>query len=344
MTRGSVGITGLGTYLPTGRVSAAELATTTGLPEWVVTEKLGIVERVVAGQADHPTAMGVWAAEAALADAGVAADAVDVVISITEEYKEYPVWTAGIKLAYDVGATRAYAYDIGQKCGTSVLALKQAHDLLVADDSVDTVLIAGGYRNSDLIDLTDPDVRFMYNLGAGGAACLVQRGSGHRLLGSSFITDGSFSLDVLVPVGGTKAPLTHDNLSDYRLRVPDPAGMRERLEGASLENFVTVVERAVERSGKTLADIAYLAMLHVKRSAHDYLLERLGVAHERSIYLEHYGHIGQVDQLLSLELARNRGLLQPGELAVLVAAGVGYVWNAIALEWDGAGAGEGTLP
>src|SRR5690606_29842673 len=142
----------------------------------------------------------------------------------------------------------------------------------------------------------------------------------------------------------TKAPLTHDNLSDYRLRVPDPAGMRERLEGASLENFVTVVERAVERSGKTLADIAYLAMLHVKRSAHDYLLERLGVAHERSIYLEHYGHIGQVDQLLSLELARDRGLLQPGELAVLVAAGVGYVWNAIALEWDGAGASEGKIP
>src|SRR5690606_40884206 len=89
----------------------------------------------------------------------------DVVNSITEEYKDYPVRTAGIKLAHDVGARKAYAYDIGQKCGTSVLALKQAHDLLVADDSVDTVLIAGGYRNSDLIDLTDPDVRFMYNLG-----------------------------------------------------------------------------------------------------------------------------------------------------------------------------------
>jgi len=333
MTRPYVGVTGLGTYLPSGRLSAADLASTTNLPAWVVTDKLGIFERVVAGPDDHPTAMGVWAAEKALADAGVAADAVDVVISITEEYKEYPVWTAGIKLAYDVGARGAYAYDIGQKCGTSVLALKQAHDLLVADDSVHTVLIAGGYRNSDLIDLHDPDVRFMYNLGAGGAACVVQRGAGHRLLGSSFITDGSFSLDVLVPVGGTKAPLTHDNLDDYRLRVPDPAGMRARLEGASLDNFVRVVEQAVSRSGKEPGDIDYLAMLHVKRSAHDYLLERLGIPEERSVYLDHYGHIGQVDQVLSLELARDRGLLQPGDLAVLVAAGVGYVWNAIALEW-----------
>lgn len=336
---GDVGVTGLGTYLPAGRLSAAELASLTGLPAWVVEDKLGLVERVVAGPDDHPTAMGVWAAERALRDAGVAPEDVDVVISITEEYKEYPVWTAGIKLAYDVGATGAYAYDIGQKCGTTVLALKQAKDLLSADRSVDTVLIAGGYRNCDLIDLQDPDVRFMFNLGAGGGALVVQRRGGpgqfHELLGSSFITDGSFSLDVLVPVGGTKAPLTTGNVGDYRLRVPDPAGMKERLEQASLDNFITVVERAVERSDATVTDIAYLAMLHVKRSAHAYLLDRLGLPPQRSTYLERYGHIGQLDQILSLELARESNKLATGALAVLVAAGVGYVWNAICLRWGG---------
>src|SRR5690606_11468810 len=130
----AVGVTGLGTYLPEGRIAAAELAEVTGLPAWVVEEKLGIVERVAPGPDDHPTAMGVWAAQRALRDANVAADEVDVVISITEEYKEYPVWTAGIKLAHDVGARNAYAYDIGQKCGTTVLALKQAKDLLTAGE------------------------------------------------------------------------------------------------------------------------------------------------------------------------------------------------------------------
>src|SRR5690606_13120114 len=162
-------------------MGAAELAATTGLPEWVVREKLGIEARVLPGPDDHPTAMGVRAAAAALKDAGVAPEAVDVVVSITEEFKEYPVWTAGIKLAHDVGATNAYAYDLGQKCGTAVLALKQAKDMIVADEAIDTVLVAGGYRNGDLVDLTDPDVRFMYNLGAGGAAFVVQRGRGHEL-------------------------------------------------------------------------------------------------------------------------------------------------------------------
>lgn len=330
----NVGITGLGTYVPAGRLSAADLASATGLPEWVVRDKLGIVERVLPGPEDHPAAMGVHAAAAALADAGVAPEQVDVVISITEEYKEYPVWTAGIKLAYDVGARNAYAYDLGQKCGTAVLALKQAKDLLLADPSVDVVLVAGGYRNCDLIDLTDPDVRFMYNLGAGGAAAVVQRDRGHVLLGSSIVTDGSFSLDVLVPVGGTVTPLNSENVGDYRLRVPDPAGMKERLERTSLENFVRVVQEAVARSGAALDDVAYLAMLHVKRSAHAYLLDRLGLQPSQSIYLERYGHLGQVDQILSLELARREGLVRAGDLAVAVAAGVGYVWNALALRWS----------
>ncbi len=329
------GVTGIGTYLPAGRMTAAELASATGLPEWVVRDKLGIAHRVVPGPDDHPTAMGVRAAADALADAGVRAEDVDVVVSITEEYKEYAVWTAGIKLAHDVGAVNAYAYDVGQKCGTAVLALKQARDTILADESVNTVLVAGGYRNGDLVDLSDPHVRFMYNLGAGAAAFVVQRGRGHELLGSAFRTDGSFSLDVLVPVGGTVEPVTAGNASRFRLRVTDPAGMRERLEAKSMDNFVAVIEDAVTRSGAALQDVAYVAMLHVKRSAHEALLARLGLPLERSIYLSDYGHIGQVDQALSLQLARREGRLRPGDLVVLVAAGVGYVWNAICLRWDG---------
>ena len=335
-----IGVTGLGVYVPEGRLSAAEIAERSGLPEWVVRDKLGLYQKPVPGPDDHPTQMGVWAAERALARAGVAPSTVDVVISITEEYKEYPVWTSGIKLAHDVGARRAYAYDLGQKCGTGVLALKQARDLLRADENVATVLVAGGYRNGDLIDFKDPNVRFMYNLGAGGAAAVVQRhaerAAGHELLGSATLTDGAFSLDVLVPVGGTVTPLSPGNLERYKLTIPDPEGMKGRLEQTSLQNFLAVVETAVARSDAQVADIAYLAALHMKRSAYDYLLGQLGLKPEQSIYLSDYGHLGQVDQFLSLVLAEQAGKLKPGDLVVLVAAGVGYVWNAICLRWGGA--------
>lgn len=329
-------MTGLGTYVPAGRMSAAQIAAASGLPEAVVRDKLGIHAKAVPGPDDHTNAMGVRAAQAALTDAQLAPETIDVVISINEEHKDYPIWTSGIKLAHDLGATRAWAFDIGQKCGTGVLGLKLARDLIAADPAVNTVLVAGGYRNVDLIDYHDPAVRFMYNLGAGGGAAVVQRGgAGHEILSARFITDGSFALDVLVPVGGTRAPLTIENLHDYRLQVSDPDGMRARLEHKSLDNFVSVVRAAVRDAGAALSDIAYLAMLHMKPSAHNEVLKRLGLPVQRSIYLSDYGHLGQVDQFLSLQLAREQGRLKCGDLVVLVAAGVGYVWNALCLRWRG---------
>lgn len=334
MTAAHAFVTGLGAYIPAGRTTAAEIAAASGLPETVVVEKLGIVEKSAPGPGDHPTVMAVAAASQALEDAGIAPAQVDVVISMTEEYKEYPVWTSGIKLAFDLGAVNAYAFDMGQKCGSGVLALKLARDLIRADEHINTVLIAGGYRNGDLIDYQDPNVRFMYNLAAGAGAAVVQRDApGHAILGASIITDGSFSEEVLVPVGGTKTPITAANIGEYRLQVPHPVAMKEKLERLSVTNFLAVIHQAVERSDATVADIDYLALLHMKRSAHDQVLSLLDLPAERSTYLNHYGHLGQVDQILSLLLAREAGKLARGDLAVLVAAGVGYVWNALCLRW-----------
>lgn len=322
-------VRGLGIHLPDARHDAAHIAAASGVPESVVRDKMGIAQKPVPGPDDHTNAMGIRAARAALADAGIDAADLDVLISITEEHKEYPVWTAGIHAAHALGATRAYAFDVGQKCGTAILALKLADDMIRAG-SARNVLIAGGYRNGDLIDYAHAPTRFLNNLAAGGGAAVVTRtGPGFEILGSAFRTDGSFSLDVIVPVGGTVAPLTADNAAQYRFTVPDPAGMKARLEHKSLDSFVGVIEEACTRSGIRPADAAYVAMLHMKRSAHEQILQRVGVPLERSIYLSDYGHIGQVDPLLSLKLARDQGRLRPGDIAVLCAAGIGYVWNAM---------------
>ena len=325
-------IAGLGVYLPRQHHTAADIAAASGVPEDVVREKMGITRKTVPGPDDHTNAMGVRAAREALADAGVPAGDIDVVISITEEHKEFPVWTAGIKTAHARGATRAYAFDIGQKCGSTVLALRVGADILNAEARA--LLIAGGYRNSDLVSYADPDVRFLFNLAAGGGAALLRRdGPGFEILGSAFRTDGSLSEDVVVPVGGTREPLNGHNSAQYRLQVPNPAGLRERLEQKSFNNFVEVVEEACARSGIAPRDVAYAALLHMKRSAHEALLTRLGIPHERSIYLQDYGHIGQVDPLLSLKLARDQGRFRDGDVAVLMTAGIGYVWNAMCVRY-----------
>ncbi len=325
------GLVAVASYLPEGRMEAQEIAVATGLPEAVVREKLGIVRKVQPAAQDQPHAMALRAARRLLTQQAVDPMEIDVIISITEEYKEYPVWTTGIALQEELGARRAWAFDLAQRCGTGVLALKLAESLIRSDPDVHAVLIAGGYRNVDLIDYANPRVRFMYNLAAGGGAALVRRGGRNPILGVAVRTDGSFSRDVIAPRGGSLAPLG-DWPRPY-LDVPDPQGMKQRLEERSMRNFLAVVDEALTRSGLGRGDIGYLALLHMKRSAHLGVLRELGLREDQSIYLEEYGHIGQIDQVVSTELALAAGKLEQGKALVWVSAGIGYAWDAAVIRW-----------
>lgn len=79
-------------------------------------------------------------------------------------------------LQYEIGAVNAWAFDIALRCGTTISALKIAKDMMSAYEEINTVLLAVGYRNVDFINYQNPRCRFMYNLGAGGGAILLQKG------------------------------------------------------------------------------------------------------------------------------------------------------------------------
>ncbi|MEH7112194.1 3-oxoacyl-ACP synthase [Neobacillus niacini] len=331
-----IGIVSTGTYLPENSITGKEIAEIAGIPLVVVEEKMGIKKKYLPGPNDHTCEMGIIAAKQAIEKAGINPLEIDVVIYIGEEHKEYPLWTAGIKLQEAVGALNAWAFDVALRCGTTVMALKVAKSLMIADSTINTVLLAGGYRNVDFIDYQNPRTRFMFNLGAGGGAILLKKGHNENiLLETELLTDGSFSEDVVVVSGGTKNPITKEAIEQRlnKLDVLDPEGMKQRLEQKSMANFLKVVRESVRKSGYKEDDISYIAMLHMKKSAHDFVLKELGLTDQQSIYLEDYGHIGQIDQILSLELALKEGKVKEGDLVVFVSAGIGYAWGATSIKW-----------
>jgi len=332
----TVGIVSTGIYIPQTKMTAKEIARLSNIPEDIIRQKMGIYEKPIPGEHDHTVQMGIWAAQDAIRKANIDPKDIDVVIYMGEEHKEYPLWTASIKMQEELGAVNAWAFDVQLRCGTTIMALKLAKSLMASDDTIQTVLLAGGYRNVDFIDYSNSRTRFMYNLAAGGGAILLQKNyDKNHLLEADIMTDGSFSEDVVVPVGGTKKPLTPDDLENnlYQLDVIDPIGMKERLEQKSLSNFLKVIRTSLAKSGLTEGEISYLAMLHMKKSAHDYILNELGLKQEQSIYLQDYGHIGQIDQILSLQLALEEGRIHGGDIVTLVSAGIGYVWGAITIRW-----------
>jgi len=87
-----------------------------------------------------------------------------------------------------------------------------------------------------------------------------------------------------------------------------------------LTRFVQVITEAVEHSGRNLADLRFLGITHMKSSFYREILAAVGLTPDQSVYLDHYGHIQSVDQVLALELGLAQGKIHDGDLIVLAGA------------------------
>ena len=338
MSKINVGIVGTGIYIPKNRMTAKEISVATNgiWEEKAVIEKLGITEKPIPGVDDGTQEMGVKAGLDVLKNTGIDPQEIDLLLCIGEEWKEYPLTTSGIYIQEKIGASNAWAIDIQQRCGTTVAAMKIAKDMMIADKDINTVMIVGGYRNGDFIDFTDNSVSFMFNLSAGAGALIMKKNyDKNLLLGSHIITDGTLARDAGVEYGGTCNPITKENIDKaYKsLRVFDEKHMKDRLNDISLDNWFLCIKRAFEKSGISQKELGYLAVLHFKRSMYDFMLDSLGLDNNQSIYLGNYGHIGQIDQILSLHLALEEGKVKDGTIISMIAAGIGYAWGANVIKW-----------
>lgn len=337
----NVGIVGLGMYLPESTMSAKEISDAT-LGVWseeAITSKLGIVQKYIPGEKDGTQEMGALAALDCLKNTGVDPKEIDVILCFGEEWKEYPLTTSALYIQDRIGAINAWGVDVQNRCCTSVTAMKMAKDMLVADDEINYVLVCGGYRNGDFVDYTDKNMSMMYNLSAGGGAILLKKNHNKNLLlGSHLIADGSISRTAGVEIGGTCRPINKDNVDEaYKsLRLMDADKMKNRLNAVSMDNWMTCINEAFRKSNIDRSELGYLDILHIKRSGHIGMLKDLGLDESQSIYLEEYGHIGQVDQILSLKLGLESGKVKDGTVVSMIAAGIGYVWAANVIQWGDA--------
>ena len=340
MSTVNIGIAGTGIYLPQYRMDAKEVAEATkgGWSEEAVKEKLGIKQKTVPGDqdCDGTQEMGALAALNCLERTGIDPKEIDVILCIGEEWKEYPLTTSALYVQDRIGAVNAWGIDVQNRCCTCVSAMKIAKDMMIADEEVNTVMVVGGYRNVDFVDYADPKMSMMYNLAAGGGALILKKNyDKNLLLGSHIISDGSLARTAGVEIGGTKNPFTCENLEEGKksLRLMDAQRMKDKLNEVSMPNWMTCINKSLEKSKMGLEDLSYLAILHIKRSGHESMLKSLGLTEEQSIYLEEYGHIGQIDQILSLHLALEQGKVKDGSVVCMLAAGIGYVWAANIIRW-----------
>ena len=313
-------------------MTAAEVSERSGIPEQVIVEKFGLRGKHIAADDEHVSDLSVRAAESLLAETGFDPLEIDVVMYYGSMWRDYAVWQSAPHIAQRIGATNAFAIEYDNVSHGTPIALRIARDLLRAEEELKNVLVVAACRESHLVDYANERSRFMFNFGDGAVAgLLVGDADRNEVLGAHAITDGSYSLQVKVAAGGSVDP------GGYRyLDVADPQSMKGGLDQVSLPNFIAAARGAVERSGLTMDDLAFVCPLHTKRSMYMALLSGLGMRDDQAVYLDDTGHMSGVDSLLGLDRVVREGRVRDGDAVLLLAAGTGYTWAATVVRWGAA--------
>lgn len=342
-----VGVVDYSVYLPEKFVTAEEIAAITNIPVEIVRDKMGIHRRCWGGPDDHPGEMAVKASKRVLEKTGIDPLDIDLIVYAGETYAEYTCWTVGIYIQQQIGATvdSCYAFDLSFRCAGTPLGLKVAKEVMYADPSLQTVLVAAGNANCNIVNLKDPAHSFMFNMAPAGFAAVLKRDYDRNIiLGSGIVTDPLFATTVVGTHGGTRNHLTLEKvraiLDNPKLldeinfaKVDNPKKMKEDLAQRSLPDFTEAVRKACANSGIVPSEIDFLSMVTTNPKSQYAVMDSLGIPRKKTIYLYEYGHCGHPDNFLALDLGIRAGMIRDGSLVCMLGAGTGYAFSSSIIRW-----------
>jgi len=306
------GIAGLGAALPEQRVTSDTIAERLEVAAGWIEKRTGIVSRRRAAPGDRVTDLAAAAGRAALDDAGIAADAIDVVMVATMSADEVTP-NAAPQVAHALGS-HAAAMDIGAACTGFVSGLALGAGL-IESSRADHVLVIGAEILSRHVDLDDRSTAGLFGDGA-GATVLSPRASGGigpAVLGSD----------------GAAAPFIY---------APRDTGVIEMNGHETFKRAVMTLAanatEAAEARGLTLDDIDMFVLHQANGRILSAVAETLGVDPGRVLnVIAEAGNTSAASIPLALAQARDQGRISDGDRVLLGAVGAGFTWGATVVDW-----------
>jgi 3-oxoacyl-[acyl-carrier-protein] synthase III len=318
-TLGEVGVrsarvAGLGAALPDRVVGNGPIATRVGVEESWIVARTGVLERRIAAPGERLADYATVAGARALADAGLAAEELELVLVATMSHEDLTP-AASALVAAQLGATQAGALDVNAACTGFVAALTLAAGQIESGRAGNALVIG-----ADLLSrITDPDDR--------GTAALLADGAGAMALLPSEEEAGIGP--AVLGADGARADLIRASREEALVRMKGPDTFRQavdRLSEATLD--------AVAAAGLGLEQID----LFVYHQANSRIIravgERLELPAERVIdTVPRFGNTSAASIPLALSEARRLGRLSGGERVLLAAFGGGLTWGAAVVDW-----------
>ena len=288
--------------------------------EWIV-ERTGIHERRFAAKEEALTDIALPAARDALADAGVEAADIDLLICATVT-PDMMFPTSSALLADELGMPKAAAYDLLAGCTGFVYALAQAYGMLASGLSKRT-LVVGGDVLSKILDWDDRSTLVLFGDGAG--AVVMEPVDHGGFLGFELGADGGGGENLWLPGSGSR----HFENPDAHVK----------MNGREVFKFATRImvysaEQILSECGKTVEDVDVYVPHQANKRIIDYAVGKLGIPPEKTVVnVDRYGNTSSGSIPLALTDARAEGRLTDGALILMTGMGAGLTWGSALIEW-----------
>jgi 3-oxoacyl-(acyl-carrier-protein) synthase III len=292
--------------------------------EWIV-QRTGIRQRYIAGEGETTASLGEAAARAALANAGLDAQDLDLIICATSTPDNTFPATA-VNIQNRLGVHHGFAFDVQAVCSGFVYALATA-DLYIRGGMARRVLVVGSETFSRILDWTDRTTCVLFGDGAGALILEAQEGEGtiadRGVLTSQLRSDGTHKEKLYVDGG----PSTTGTVGHLRMEG------REVFKHA-VGMITDVIEQAFAATDTTADDIDWLVPHQANKRIIDGSAKKLGIPPEKVVItVDQHGNTSAASIPLALATAAGDGRIKKGDLVLLEAMGGGFTWGAVLLRW-----------
>ena len=321
-------IIGTGHYLPEKLVTNDDLSKFVETSDEWIRQRSGIEQRYFAAADQAVSDLGTEAGRKALEDAGVAPEEVDYIICATLT-PDFNMPSSACVIQHNLGARTAGASDLNAACSGFVYALQHA-DALIRAGVHKTILVVGAEKLSDHLFWDKRDTAVLFGDGAGAAVLRGCEGE-HGILSTYTRSDGSAADILSVPSGGTRTPITPENVNTVERGVSmNGRELYKRAIGA----FGDAIEMALKQTGLTVDDIDLFIPHQANKRIIDSAAKRVGMAEDK-IYLNvmKVANTSAASIPIAIDEARKEGRIKDGDTVLLAAFGGGLTWASAMIRW-----------
>jgi 3-oxoacyl-[acyl-carrier-protein] synthase-3 len=318
-------VRGTGSHLPDRVLTNAELSGMVDTTdEWIV-QRTGIRERRIAAEGERTSDLAFAAATAALADAGLEARDIDVILVATAT-PDYTFPATAVIVQDRLGLHSGAAFDLQAVCSGFVFGIANA-DALIRSGQAHRVLVIGAETFSRILDWEDRTTCVLFGDGAGAIVLEGQEQDGAKtdrgVLATRLRSDGGH-LHKLYVDGGPSSTQTVGHL---------------RMEGREVFRHAVglvsdVIDGALADAGAAAVEIDWFVPHQANKRIIDATARKFGWPDEKVVItVDRHGNTSAASIPLALDTARRDGRIREGDLVMLEAMGGGFTWGAALVRW-----------